>query len=274
MKPVSKSVGVKRSIAVVTSFLACVCCAKRLPMSSFQVLPATPTYRLRSPDSRETPFGEILREYNGFEPGLAWMDLRPEMELRIEDAYYQPGMPRSGLNGFLGTEVARYTVRSHAGLELLSVQLMADRPKEQLSVQKLIPASQQRRRYFRFYYEVFFRKTGSSRGSVLLSANAKHEIKRLASALARNPDSVCRAGSKNCTVFPEACSVSIEMQIVVNGVARNVIWRSTLSNVVDHPHHVELLRFYKGRLTPVNLDARDEKALDLPLLPGDHVVWS
>jgi hypothetical protein len=54
------------------------------------------------------PFPDVLRVYNGFEPGRAWMELRPGMELRIENAYYQPGMPRSGLNGFLGTEIAQY----------------------------------------------------------------------------------------------------------------------------------------------------------------------
>jgi hypothetical protein len=36
------------------------------------------------------------------------MELRPQMELRIENAYYRKGMPKRGLDGFLGTEIARY----------------------------------------------------------------------------------------------------------------------------------------------------------------------
>jgi hypothetical protein len=220
------------------------------------------------------PFLDVLRMYNGFEPGRAWMDLRPGMELRIEDAYYRPGMSRRGLNGFLGTEIARYKLQSHGGLQLLSVQSMKDRPNDQPPVQRLISLSEQRHEYFRFYYEVFFGRSGNSRGSVLLGANAKDEIDRLAAELMRDPDSICDVRSTNCAVFPEACSVSVEMGIVVNGSRRDVIWGSVLSDVVDHPHHLELLRIYNGRLTPVRVDVNDARALQLPLLPGDHMKWS
>ena len=80
--------------------------------SEFRVVPATPNYVLQYPDSHQATFADILRIYNGFEPGRAWMDLRPDMELRIEDAYYEPGASRRGLTGFLGTEVAQYKVGS------------------------------------------------------------------------------------------------------------------------------------------------------------------
>lgn len=56
---------------------------------AFQVLRGTPAYLLRSPDSRETPLPDVLRDYNGFEPAHSWIDLRPLMELRIENAYYE-----------------------------------------------------------------------------------------------------------------------------------------------------------------------------------------
>ena len=64
------------------------------------------------------------------------------------------------------------------------------------------------------------------------------------------------------------------MEIVVNGWPRNVIWRSVLSDVVDHPRHLEFFRIYNGRLSPVKMDTNDAKALKLPLLPGDHVTWN
>ncbi len=101
------------------------------PRGSFQVVPHTPNYLLRSPDASDTPFPEVLRNYNGFEPGHGGMDLRPGMELSIENAYYADGMPKRGLNGFLGTEVARYEVRPR-GLRLLSVQPMKNRPADQV----------------------------------------------------------------------------------------------------------------------------------------------
>ncbi len=273
MNFLGNSIRINIVVAFALCFLLCASCVSRLPANSFRVVPATPTYLLRSPDSAETPFSEILRSYNGFEPGREWMDLRPGMELRIENAYYRPGMPRRGLSGFLGTEIARYKVRSRGGLQLLSVQSMKDRPSEQPAVQQLIRPVEMHYHCYRFYYEILFR-SGNTRGSVLLSANAKNDINRISTELVSDPDSVCGERSRNCTVFPEACSVSIEMEIVVNGTPRNVIWRSLLSNVVDHPHHLELSRIYNGRLVPVKFDAHDDNALRLPLLPGDHVKWS
>jgi hypothetical protein len=249
-------------------------CATRLPVRSFRVVPATPEYQLRSPDSLQTPFPQILRHYNGFEPGRGWMDLRPEMELRIENAYYQPGIPRRGLDGFLGTEVARYKVRANGRLQLQSVQSMKHRPNDQPPVQQLMGTSQRHYGYHRFYYAIIFRRAGNARGSVLLGANAKEELDRLATELLADPQTVCFNRSTNCTVFPEACSVSIEMEIVVNGIPQNVIWDSSLASVVDHPQHLELLRLYDDRLTPVKLDPSDREALQLPLLPGDHINWA
>jgi hypothetical protein len=229
---------------------------------------------LRSPDAQNTPFPDILRTYNGFEPGHDWIDLLPGMELRIENAYYRTGMPRRGLDGFLGTEVARYKVRLRGGLQLLSVQPMADRPSEQPPVQQLIRPSERNYQSYRFYYEILFRKSGESRGSVLLGANTKEELNRIGTELLSDPDSVCGEPSRDCTVFPEACSVSIEMEIFVNGAPRNVIWGSLLSDVVEQPRRLALSRSYHGRILPVKLNVDDPNVLRLPLLPGDHVKWS
>jgi hypothetical protein len=226
---------------------------------------------LRYPDSREAPFSEVLRNYNGFEPGGGGMDLHPDMELRIENAYYRPGSSRRGLEGFLGTEVAQYAMRPDGQLELRSVQPMKDRPSDQLPVQELVGHSQRQYHYHRFYYEILFRRAGAARGSVLLGSNSDEELHRLAAQLRNDPDSVCNGQSGNCTAFPEACSVSVEMRIVVNGKPRDVLWSSNLASVADHARNVKLLRVSKGRLIPVKLNARDPNALLLPLLPGDHV---
>jgi hypothetical protein len=252
--------------------LCAVSCITRTALD-FRVVPAAPNYLLRSPDSQETPFPDILRSYNGFEPGREWVDLRPGMGLGIENAYYQPGMPRRGLDGFLGTEKASYKVRSR-GLQLLSVQPMKDRPSGQPPVQQLIRPFAMHYHSYRFYYEIFFRRSDNVRGSVLLGANTKSDLDRIGAELLKNPEVTCGESSRDCVVFPEACSLSIEMEIVVNGVPKNVIWGSDLKSVVGGAQHVELSRIHDGRLVPVTLDAGDPNALRLPLLPGDHVKYS
>lgn len=257
----------------VTPAILCLSCLWRTHVAAFRVVPAAPNYLLRYPDSIDAAFPDVLRVYNGFEPGRGWMDLRSDMQLRIENAYYEPGMPRHGLNGFLGTEVAHLEVRANGTLQFTSVQPMNSRPGDQLPVTDLVQAWQRQYGYHRFYYEILFKRSGNSRGSVLLGAESPDDLTGLAKELQTNPDSVCNDSSTHCTVFPEACSVSIEMNIVVNKKPQTVIWGTPLSRVVEHATSIQLQRLYKGRLVPVHLDADDPEALSLPLLPDDHLTW-
>jgi hypothetical protein len=259
-------------ILLIVCVLSVGSCVSRQRMGSFRVLPNSPNYLLRSPDQRETPFPDVLQAYNGFEPARSWMDLRPLMELQIENAYYVKGASRRGLKGFLGTEVARYEVTAH-GLRLLSVKPMPDRPKGDLPVQDLISAQEANFRYYRFYFEIVLRRNSSSRGSVLLGANSKEELDRLSVQLSE-PEAVCNAASIHCAVFPEACSVSVEMQIVVNGKSRAVVWGSLLASITDSPRHLKMKRLYAGRLAPIEINLHDPDALRLPLLPGDRITWN
>ncbi|HEX3684216.1 MAG TPA: hypothetical protein VHU83_16905 [Bryobacteraceae bacterium] len=225
---------------------------------------------LRAPDARSIPFPDLLRYYNGYQPGRSWMELRPLMEIRIENAYYKNGASRRGLEGFLGTEIARYEVTAH-GLSLLSFQSMKNRPGNDLPVQQLISHAQMKHRYYRLYFEIFFQGEDSHR-SVLLGSDTVQALHRLSGELTGRAE-VCGPSSGACTVFPEACSVSVEMKIVVNGQSQNVLWGSRLADVVKDPHKIEMQRLYAGRLTPVEMNADDPGELKLPLLPGDHVFW-
>src|SRR6267143_363560 len=97
--------------------------------------------------------------------GSGWVDLRPRMELRIENAYYREGEPKRGIAGFLGTEIAHYQVRSNRGLRLLSVESsVARRPRDQGPVQELIGASHRNFRKYRYFFAVVFNKRGGIRG--------------------------------------------------------------------------------------------------------------
>lgn len=250
-------------------------CARR-SLGSFGILPSNPDYLLRSPDSKETPFPEVISRYSNAVPGQGWLDLRAHMDLRIENAYYRNGVPKRGITGYLGTEIAFYQVRPKGGLRLGSTEskLTESRPVGQLPVQELIRASQRNFRYYRFYYAVVFKKKADTRGSVLLAAKSTKELARLATQLTDDPDSICGGQSKNCTVFPEACTVSIEIEIVVNGNPRTILLGSSLSTIAAHPTHVEMLRLHAGRMTPVEIDPADPSALRLPLLPGDQITWN
>jgi hypothetical protein len=248
-----------------------VSCINRLSSGSFRVLPGQPQYLLRAPDATTTPFNDVLDHYNGFVPGKDWMDLRPRMQLRVENAYYKPGTPKRGLNGYLGTEVAQYRVTKTGTLHLLSSKSMPNRPADQPAVQQLVSQTQERYHFHRFYFEILFKN--SAQGSVLIGANSAQGIASLAGELMSHPDSTCGAQSTQCTVFPELCSVSAEMEIVVNDVPKVVLWGTSLGSVATNPRELDLWRFYNGGQRPIELDPHDANALRLPLLPGDQIRW-
>lgn len=202
---------------------------------------------------------------------MNWIDLKPLMGLRIENAYYEKGVPARGLDGFLGTEIAQYDVIG-SGLRLFSVQSMKRRPEGAVPVQKLIAAGRTAFGFYRLYFEIMF-ANGKTHGSVLLGANSSEVLDRLSAQL-NHPESICSVDSAHCTVFPEACSVSVEMRIVVNGKTQRVIWGVLLESIVgEHPKRLSMKRLYRDQLVPVEINCQDSAALRLPLLPGDHITW-
>ena len=249
----------------------CSCVTPRA-RGSFRVLSAEPYYLLRSPDAMETPFPEVLSRYGEVGPSQGWL-LHPNTELHIENAYYREGAPKHGIANFIGTEKAVYQVRA-GSLRLKSVQSdLARRPEDQPPVQDLIRPAQLHYRYYRYFYQIVFRRMAGVRGAVLLGAGSIDELDRLASQLMTDPDAVCAEQSPHCAAFPEACTVALEIEIMINGSARRVAWGSLLDSVAAHPRKVRVLRLHDGRLTPVEMDAADPNALRLPLLPGDRVDW-
>jgi hypothetical protein len=241
---------------------------------SFQVFSAEPAYLLRSPDARDTPFPEVLSRYSEVGQSQGWL-LHPNTELHIENAYYREGAPKRGIADFLGTEKAVYQVRPN-GLRLVSVEsgwAQHQRPADQLPVQELIGAARLHYRFYRYFFQIVFRQRAGARGAVLLGANSMGELDALSARLQTDPDAVCDGASPHCAAFPEACTVALEIRVVVNGAPRSIVWGSLLDSVAMHPRKLQLLRLHDGQLTPVRIDVGDPNALRLPLLPGDRVEW-
>lgn len=205
-------------------------------------------------------------------PFQQYVDLRPKLRIGVENAYFKKGASRRGVEGFLGTETAKYQVTSR-GLRLLSVEFMANLPKGNLPVDQLISPRLRKHRKYRFYPQLVFTRSHKTYGSVLLGADSESALDRLSEELIE-PDTICSQGSEECTIFPDGCSVSIEMDVVVNGNSRTVDWGAVLGSVVSHPLHVQLFRLSSGRLLPIEINLRDPAALRTPLLPGDHVTWN
>lgn len=260
-----------RMVSTLLALLLAACAHHRSP-GVFRVIAAKPEYQLRAPDSQETPFSNVL---NQFTPqSSTWVELRPAMELRVEMAYYRKGSRRRGLADYLGTSTAHYQVRPNQTLRLVSTQsVVKERPDDQPAIEKLIERSQAHQRFHRFFYEILLNRKAELRGAVLLGAASPAELDRLTNQLLSDPAALCSARPRQCTIFPETCIVSLEIEVIVNGETRTVLWGSSLSSIVPKPRQIELMRLDRGRLVPVDLDSVDPNALRLPLLPGDQVEW-
>lgn len=245
-------------------------CAAR--HAAFRVLPGQPEYQLRSPDAKDTPFPDVLARYTNLGPG--WVELRPEMRLRMEMAYFRDGAAKHTLQNYVGTEAVRFEVRRNGGLRQLAVEAsLLRRPAGQPAVQDLISEVQRRFAHHRYFYQVTFKRQGSISTSILLGAGSKNELEQLTGQLARDPSAVCAPEAARCIVFPQSCTVALEMELIVNGRPKYLTWGTTLHSLAPKPASIELLRVYSGRLVPVHIDSADPKALRLPLLPGDRITW-
>jgi hypothetical protein len=245
-------------------------CASRHAV--FRVLPGPPEYQLRSPDSKNTPFPEVLGRYTDL--GSGWVELQPTMRLRIENAYFRDAAAKRTIQNYVGTESVRFEVRSSGALRQLTVDSsLPQRPAGQPAVQDLMPEQQRRFTHHRDFYQVTFKREGNVSASILLGSQSKQALDQLTTDLSRDAASTCTAGSAHCTVFPSTCTVALEMELMVNGNPKHALWGTTVSSFAPKPVSLELLRSYRGKLVPVQIDAADPQALRLPLLPGDHLTW-
>ncbi len=195
-------------------------------------------------------------------------------QLRVENAYFYEGAPKHGLANFLGTEVARYRVLGTGALEEVSIESRVDqRPSDQPAVQLLVTESQRLYRCHRFFYQVLLSKKSNVRSAVLLGSESEDALNQLTERLLSEPETVCRGDSSQCTVFPEACTVSLEIEITVNGVPQTILWGDTLRKFAEEHAGVRLFRRYTGRLNRVEVNVHDGEALRVPLLPGDVIKW-
>lgn len=253
---------------LLTAALCCLnACAHR--RQSFHVVAGQP-YILRSPERVDTPFSEIWNAFGNQTAG--WVDLGPRMVLKIENAYYKDGAPRSGLANFLGTESLSLKVMPNGTLRQLDLRTLRSRPARQAAVSELFPAARWRAPAYRFFFQVAVNRASGASSPVLLSG-ARVEIEQWSERIQRDSASVCAGNAQHCTVFPEACSVSLGMEIAVNRKPTTVLWGSSLASVVGQRSVFRLHRLHRGRPRPVVLNTADREALRLPLQPGDRISW-
>lgn len=236
-------------------------CAARRP---FTLLPGV----LRAPDGVETPVGETLAGFYNQREG--WVDLQPGMTLKLERAYFKSATLPRRLENYVGLETALFRVGARRNLARVELSELPQRPGDQAGVATLLREQQLRLRAQRLYFQVALDKKSGTSSAVLLSARSHAELLRV-------PDlSLLCGGSKSealCQVFPEGNSVSLAIDVTVNGVHKSLLWGSNLGSVVGAATQFKLQRYYKGKLTEVQLDPAHAETRRLPLFPRDVIQY-
>ena len=259
-----------RALIITTSavFLWIGCAANR----TWRVRSGPPEYALAKGKQIE-PYSQMLERFNGFQVGAGWVDLRPFMRVHVTNAYYEAGKPKRGLDGFIGTEQVWYRKLQPPGLieGAIERKMLAVRPAADPPVEALLPAASRQFGAYRLFFSIRINRRGATRGAVLLGAPTQSELESRASALLTDPDSVCREGAAECTVFPEVCTVSPVVEVTVNGEQKVFVWGTPLAAAVKGAKGIRLTRLLAGKRATVPIEAADTNALRLPLLPGDEI---
>jgi hypothetical protein len=204
--------------------------------------------------------------------GTTYLDLRPGILLKLENAYWEEGAARGGLAGYLGTEASTISTLANGSLKLSPVvsTLKSRRPQSQPPVDQLVPASARRARVYRFYYAVPFQRAGRPNVAVLLRARSDAQLDQLAQQLKAAPEQLCSGPSSPCTVFPESSTVSVQMEILANGTLAVVTWGSRASTVTGGHPLISLERQSATGYIPFKFPG---DGLQSVLQPNDHLRW-
>lgn len=245
------------------------CASKRKP---FELLPNA----LRSPDGSLTPLGDTLAAFYNQREG--WVELQPGMTLKLERAYFTSASISKRLENFVGLESALFRTGPRGTLERKELTLLPQRPKDQPSITAELAGEQIRLRQHRLYFQVALDKTSGKSNAVLLSASSRprileaKDVAQLCGA-GRGKGKGKQSGAVSCKVFPEGSSVSLALDITLNGKVKNMLWGSTLGNAVGAAETFKLQRLYRGKWAEVKLDPRDPAARKLLLLPLDVIQY-
>lgn len=186
-----------------------------------------------------------------------WVDLTEGMVLLLETAYFRDGAKTRNIADYIGTEKMALRTGRDGALAMTEHVKLPARPAKQPSVVTLFPARERRRHRQRLYFQVVVNKASGKANAVVLSAGGQKEMAALVDHLIGK--SVCASG---CTVVPEGSSVSLAMEVIVNGQPRTVLWGTNARGVAGAD------RVYTHR--------RGDKTLPpggFPLLPGDRLDW-
>ena len=242
------------------------------------------------------PRESYLNAYD-YRLGHSGMDLKPDLRIKIERAYFrppQPGEQENSVAAFLGLSRTTFDVVRNTGDETTfrqsgaieyspaSVQSTATEGTRDLNLTKLPP-----RRRYRLYFYTYLVAEKHRRAAAIIGAPEISQLEALDAQFRANPDQTCESAplpeGTTCIDFDGFVTLSTQPRVEVNGIPKFVEWGVDVGDLLPKSPAARQLRTLRlqrrfganaDEMYDVRFDPKSESILSLVLIGGDRISWS
>jgi hypothetical protein len=239
-------------------------------------------YILQSVPTR--PHDSLLNAY-GYRIERSGANLKPNLRLKVERAYFRSGEGGDSVKNYLGVSDVQFDVTSDADeilhfQQLHAIQYSPDslaqsdhEGSRDLAILNLNP-----QRHYRVLFYTHQVPTDRNFSAALIGANDTAHLDSFEQVIRAASDADCSALNHDgieCFEFRGFVTVSIQIPIELKGKTQFVDWGTTVKAVVPAKAQksLKLQRRFANSYFPVNFNRRDPSILDLTLVGNDHLSW-
>ena len=231
----------------------------------------------------------------GYWAGKGVMDLRAGLRLEVERAYYRDtalNMAAKSLANYIGTSDATYEIEEKQGRNIhFRLNGVAYKPHELSSRHDrgipdfTLPKFASPAPFYRLLLATDFVPDRIKRAALLVGAATIDQINAVTKLFQARHGLGCadltQANNVICVEFDGEVTVSPEVQVVVNGQIKYLIWGSTIRRLFAEqqvgqltiPKTLHIERLFDTQYSEIHFPPDDDAILDLTLVGGDRVSW-
>ncbi len=224
--------------------------------------------------------------------GHSGMDLKPDLRVKIERAYFRPpqaGEQENSPGTFLGLSTVAFEVARHSGEETSfsqsgeiqysppSLQSAASEARRDVNLARLPP-----QRRYRLYFYTYLVAEKHRRVAAIIGAADVAQLESLDNQFRTNPDQTCESvplpAGVTCIDFDGYVTLSTQLRIEINGQPKFIEWGTRVKDVLPKSQNSRQLktlriqrRFGTTEMYDVRFDPKDANILSLVLVGGDRL---
>jgi hypothetical protein len=239
-------------------------------------------YILQSVPTR--PHDSLLNAY-GYRIERSGVNLRPNLRLKVERAYFRSGEGGDSVKNYLGVSNVQFDVTSDTEdtvrfQQLHAIQYSPDSLSQtdhegsrDLAILNLKPL-----KHYRVLFYTHQVPTDRNFSAALIGANETATLDSFERAMRADPDAACTSPNHDgveCFEFRGFVTVSVQIPIDLNGKPQFIDWGTKVKAVVPvkAQKSFKIQRQFAGSYYDLKFRPGDDSILDLTLVGGDRLTW-